>query len=85
MIKLLIFVVAGYFLFKLLTNDKKKKKEMQEKKKENLAANGIMVKDPICGTYVPKDGDIRVRQGENVYHFCCYECRDKFLKQIEQG
>ena len=84
MFKLLIFIVAGYFLYKLLTNDRKKKREMQEKKKENLAASGEMVRDPICGTYVPKNGDIRVRQGDQVYCFCSYECRDKFLKQLEQ-
>jgi YHS domain-containing protein len=84
MFKLLIFIVAGYFLYKLLTNDRKKKREMQEKKKENLAASGEMVRDPICGTYVPKNGDIRVRQGDQVYCFCSFECRDKFLKQLEQ-
>ncbi|WP_457571259.1 transcriptional regulator [Desulfovulcanus sp.] len=85
MIKLLIFIVAGYLLYKLLTNDRKKKREMQEKKKENLATGGEMVKDPICGTYVPKNGDIRVRQGDQVHCFCSYECRDKFLKQLEQN
>ena len=42
-----------------------------------------MVKDPICGTYVEKDGSIRVREGEKVHVFCSYECRDKYLKQIE--
>jgi YHS domain-containing protein len=84
MFKLLIFIVAGYFLYKLLTNDRKKKREMQEKKKENLAASGEMVRDPICGTYVPKNGDIRVRQGDQVYCFCSFECRDKFLKQLKQ-
>jgi YHS domain-containing protein len=84
MFKVLIFIVAGYFFYKLLTNDKKKKRKMQEKTKENLASNGEMVKDPICGTYVPKNGDIRVRQGDQVHCFCSYECRDKFLKQLEQ-
>jgi YHS domain-containing protein len=41
-----------------------------------------MVKDPSCGTYVDKDGDIRVREGDKVHVFCSYECRDKYLKRI---
>jgi len=44
-----------------------------------------MIKDPVCGTYVRKDGDIRVRQGEAVHVFCSYECRDKFIKSLEAG
>jgi YHS domain-containing protein len=46
-------------------------------------ASGEMIKDPVCGTYVEKDGDIRVREGETIHVFCSYECRDKYLKQID--
>lgn len=42
-----------------------------------------MVKDPICGTYVKKDSDIRVRNGEKVECFCSFECRDKYIKRLE--
>lgn len=82
MLKFLIFIAAAFILYKLLTGDLRKKKETQDKEKENLAANGVMAKDPVCGTYVPVDGDIRVKQGEKVHNFCSYECRDKFLKQL---
>ncbi|HDQ41663.1 MAG TPA: YHS domain-containing protein [Desulfonatronum sp.] len=82
MLKFLIFIAAAFILYKLLTGDFKKKKDVQTKEKENLAATGVMTKDPVCGTYVPVDGDIRVKQGDKVHHFCSYECRDKFLKQI---
>lgn len=82
MLKFLIFIAAAFILYKLLTGDFKKKKEAQVKEKEDLAANGVMTKDPICGTYVPIDGDIRVKQGDKVHNFCSYECRDKFLKKL---
>ncbi|MBG0789971.1 MAG: transcriptional regulator [Desulfovibrionaceae bacterium] len=83
MLKLIIIGVAIFIVYKLFMGDKKKK-DMQSKKatKQRVAA-GEMVKDPICGTYVEKDGNIRVREGEKVHVFCSYECRDKFLKQIE--
>lgn len=82
MIKLLIFVAAAYILWKLLTGDKKKKDSERRKEQETKAASGQMVRDPMCGTYVPVDSDIRVREGEKVYCFCSYDCRDRYLKQI---
>lgn len=83
MLKFLIFIAAAFILYKLLTGDFKKKKDAQVKEKETLAATGVMAKDPICGTYVPVDGDIRVKQGDKMHNFCSYECRDKFLKELE--
>ncbi len=85
MLKILIFVVAGFLLFKLLTGDKRKKEKAGEKEMEQKVAAGDMVRDPICGTFVSKESDIRVRNGENVECFCSYECRDKYLKQLEKG
>ena len=80
MFKLLIFVIAGFLLFKLIMGDKKKKVDDQKTDHEKLAEEGEMVKDPVCGTYVSSDSDIRVKDGDQVYCFCSYECRDSFLK-----
>jgi YHS domain-containing protein len=82
MLKILIVVAVGFILYKLLTNDQKKKKEKVVKEQEKMAANGVMVKDPICGTYVDKDSDIRVKKDKDVLCFCSYDCRDKYLKRI---
>ncbi len=83
MLKFFIIAIAGYILFKLVTGDKKKKTQTISKKKKDLAADGVMVKDPICGTFVPKDTDIRVKNGNEVHCFCSYECRDKYVEQLE--
>lgn len=85
LIKLLIFAVCGWALFKMFTNDSKKKSQKKEKVVERKVATGEMVKDPVCGAYVSLDQEIRVRDGETVHRFCSYECRDKFLAQIEKG
>ncbi len=82
MLKIIILVVVGFILYKLLTADQKKKKEKVVKEQEKMAADGVMVKDPICGTYVDKDSDIRVKKGGRVECFCSYDCRDKYLKRI---
>lgn len=83
MIRWLIIALAIFLLFKLFTGDKKVKEAKGKKQEEKLVASGEMVKDPMCGTFVEKDGPIRIRSGETVHSFCSYECRDKFLKQLE--
>ena len=83
MLKFLVIAAACFILYKLLTNDRKKKVEVKNKQEEKLAKEGVLVKDPICGTYVSKDSDIRIKEGEEVRCFCSYECRDKYLKMID--
>lgn len=89
MIKWLVLIAAGYFLFRLLTNDRKKKGESeaktQAKEQERKIANGEMVKDPVCGAYVDKDSGITVRDGDTVHVFCSYECREQFLERVRKG
>lgn len=87
--KWLILIVAGYALYRLFANDFLKKKKAGEVEDaadlERKVAAGEMVRDPECGTYVAVDSAISVRDGENVRYFCSYECRDKYLKQLEDG
>jgi YHS domain-containing protein len=83
MLKFIVIGVALFLVFKLFTGDKKKKEMDHKETIKQKVASGEMIKDPICGTYVEKDGDIRVREGETVHVFCSYECRDKYLKQID--
>jgi YHS domain-containing protein len=83
MLKFVILAVACFILYKLVTNDKKKKVDVKNKQEEKLAQEGVLVKDPVCGTYVSKESDIRIKEGEEVKCFCSYECRDKYLKMVE--
>ncbi|WP_297217626.1 transcriptional regulator [uncultured Desulfovibrio sp.] len=89
MIKWLILAVAIYLLYRMFANDllKKKKQDKEEDaaEMERKVAAGEMVKDPECGAYVSVDDSITVRDGEQVYRFCSYECRDKFLKRLQEG
>ena len=87
--KWIILIIAGYALYRLFANDFLKKRKVNAKEKEkNIAdkvAAGELVKDPECGTYVSKEGTITIRDGENIYHFCSYDCREKYLKKLKEG
>lgn len=83
MLRWIIIIIAGFLIWKLFIGDKKQKKMKQEKQAEAKYDSGEMVKDPVCGTYVPIDNDIRVKNGDKVLHFCSYECRDKYIQQIK--
>ncbi|MBQ3060357.1 MAG: transcriptional regulator [Desulfovibrio sp.] len=87
--KWLVLIVAGYVLYRLFANDILKKKKASEEESaaelQRKVASGEMVKDPQCGAYVSVDGNISIRDGNRIYHFCSYECRDKYLQSLEDG
>ena len=84
MLKWIILIVAAIVLYMFFKGDRKRKADNLKKEEARLAATGVLVKDPICGTYVSRDSDIRVKEGEKVHSFCSYECREKFVKQLEE-
>lgn len=83
MLKWVLIAVALFVLYKLLTGDRNRKSKDEAKIKEQKIASGEMVKDPVCGTYVEVDSSIKIRDGKKVHHFCSYECRQKFLDELE--
>ena len=82
--KVVIFALVAYALYRMFMNDRKTSEEKSTKTQESRVAAGEMVKDPVCGAYVEKDSSITVRNGDVVHHFCSYECREKYLKQLEE-
>lgn len=89
MVKFLVIGLGIFIVYKLVANDflhKKTQNTAQDQKvRDKKVAAGELVKDPACGTYVSIDESITVRDGENIHHFCSYECRDKFLKELQEG
>lgn len=85
--KLLLLAICAFVVWKLFAGDKRyKESKAKAAEKDNTAeliASGEMVKDPVCGAYVSKNSDIRVRQGDVVLNFCSYECRENYLKRIQ--
>ena len=38
-----------------------------------------LVRDPVCGLYIPEERAIVLRGGEQELRFCSIQCRDKYL------
>jgi uncharacterized protein len=38
---------------------------------------GELVKDPVCGTYIPRDSAIAARVAGETRYYCSVTCRDK--------
>jgi YHS domain-containing protein len=81
--KWLLIAAALFVLYKLFTGERGRKEKDEAKAKDKKIAAGEMVKDPICGTYVDVESSIKVRDGKKVHCFCSYECRQKFLDELE--
>jgi uncharacterized protein len=46
---------------------------------------GVMVKDEVCNTYLPREDALREVQGGREFFFCSRACRQKFLDRAKAG
>ena len=81
MIKLIILLVVGYFLYKAVTPGSAKRplSENPMTGEKDLQVDDDMVQDPICLTFVPKREALSLDRGEKRYYFCGPQCRDAFI------
>jgi uncharacterized protein len=48
-------------------------------------SSGVMVKDEVCNTYLPKEDAIKETIGDSEYYFCSQACRRKFDEQRKRS
>jgi YHS domain-containing protein len=82
LLKGILLIAALYVVWSLIRGDMRHRKERSANKERELIDAGKLVKDPVCGTYVAAQSSISVRDGTAEHHFCSYECRDRFLRQL---
>jgi len=71
MLGYLIFLI--YRFFKVIIGARKTQNTPKK-------ITGIMVKDELCNTYLPKEDAVREILDGKEYFFCSTECRQKFLE-----
>ena len=82
-LRLAIIGVLLYILFKLLMGPRKSGGYF---KKNNPASSGdavqdVLVEDPVCHTYIPREQAVQLHHNSQMYYFCSDKCCKMFLKQ----
>ena len=83
--RLIFYVFVAYIIYLVLRiftgSDKRKQKSFNRGQHHS----GIMVKDEVCNTYLPREDAIReVIKGEE-HFFCSNDCRQKFLEAKKEA
>lgn len=82
LIYLVLFIFLGYKVWKWVSKSlvSSGPDTMIRGNNEKIAVNDL-VKDPVCGTYVPlKSAVSAIRDGKTVY-FCSENCRKTYLNE----
>jgi len=76
--RIIIYALIAYVIYLAIKSYQSLKKSKKAPQKPN-SKPGIMVKDEICNTYLPKEEAIKEIYKGKEYYFCSNECRQKFL------
>ncbi|PLX98187.1 MAG: hypothetical protein C0623_12735 [Desulfuromonas sp.] len=84
MIRILLFALFFYLVYTLLTFILRSfaQKPLQ-RPPEKTSVGEDMVRDPNCGTYVPRGDAITKSVGGEQHYFCSVECRDEYSKKAK--
>ena len=83
MLRLLIIGVLVYFLYRIFTRwmvGHSASSGGAVNHRDKGAIDDIMVKDPQCEVFFPKNEAVRASIDGRDLFFCSTECRDKFLE-----
>ncbi|MFC2168769.1 YHS domain-containing protein [Acidobacteriota bacterium] len=82
MFRFIFYTILAFFVLKIFRFIQViGKKSISSKGRPVKNLSGVMVKDNICQTYLPKEDAIRELNGGQEYFFCSKECQNKFLKK----
>jgi uncharacterized protein len=76
--RIIIYALIAYVIYLVIKSYQSLKKSKKASQKPN-SKPGIMVKDEVCNTYLPKEEAIKEIYKGKEYYFCSNECRQKFL------
>ena len=80
LLRIIFYAVLAYFVLRVFRFFQTLGKRTIPTQRSSKKLSGIMVKDEICQTYLPKEDAIReIRKGKE-YFFCSKECQKKFQK-----
>jgi uncharacterized protein len=78
MVRFLLLVFLAYVIYLVLKSFRSLGRRPQPAQRRPRSS-GVMVKDEVCDTYVPREEAIRETIDGKEYYFCSKECHKKFL------
>ncbi len=79
-LKLLIIGGLAYFAYRAMKGpDPAPKPRVKRQAKGEI--DDVMVQDPFCNVYFPRQEGVKTKVNGKVTYFCSKECMDKFFSQ----
>lgn len=80
-ILLLLFVYFGIKTYQLLSRRLSRRGTPQHSEERMADVQNVseMVRDPVCGVYIPSDEALTATGRGGTFYFCSEECRRRFL------
>lgn len=78
MFKFLLTVAIIYLLYKYY-----RKSLPQPDNGQQGNVRDILVKDPNCGKYIPKERAVRVEFDGKIYYFCSLKCATEYEEKLK--
>ena len=80
LVRLLLWLIVGILVYTVIQAIKQAMLKPPAPPPEKTSRGEEMVRDPECGTYVPRSDAIKVQAKGATHYFCSTECRDKYQK-----
>lgn len=75
-LRLLVLAALGYILYRLLFG--RPLPPPSATVNPGQEADDVLVEDPVCHTYIPRQGAESLTQGQETLYFCSPECRARY-------
>lgn len=82
--RLIFYAVIAYLIYKFVMSVLAPLTRTQTRSRAE-GRSGVMVKDEVCNTYLPREDAVRETEGGVDHYFCSQACHDKFLAKRKGG
>ncbi len=82
--RLVFYAIVGYLIYKFVTAVLSPRPGDAGGKRRGLRS-GVMVKDEVCNTYLPREDAIKETVAGVDHYFCSQACRRRFLEGGKDG
>jgi uncharacterized protein len=78
-LRILLYALLAYIIYKFIRLYQVLTRK-NSPRRQAKPTSGLMVKDEVCNTYLPREDALKEIVGGKEYFFCSKECRQKFLE-----